>query len=357
MFSHWLGQSESGKSTTLRNFQLNLAPRAFQVDAEAWRIVIHLNLLISVNYLLEILKESLAPDEDTDQQQQQKSPYSFATPSRQLIEKEKSRLRSIENSAIYSADTRANSRRGPAYSPELRRLMLSLMPLKSIEQTLQHRLGAEPSAIDPAKAERLLGLASVIKVPKSPTQPKDPREPYVRPASAQSSLSSTYNKQLFAFRRHSISSSTTSSTSSISSPGTTETNALDSAIPSTTLSPDAANPKRRLHQRRNSKLYGLVDSFAVKVRGNTGWRRRARIPDSISSGHSVLSMPTGHDSSPPNSRSPSLDAMSEQEERELQSARQIIQVFGEDIEKLWRNEDVQKLLRRKNVRLEERPGL
>lgn len=49
--------------------------------------------------------------------------------------------------------------------------------------------------------------------------------------------------------------------------------------------------------------------------------------------------------------------MSEQEERELLSARQIIQVFGEDIETLWQNDDVQRLLKRQNIRLENRPGL
>ncbi|KAL5514345.1 hypothetical protein ACEPAG_2433 [Sanghuangporus baumii] len=350
-----LGQSESGKSTTLRNFQLNLAPQAFQADGEAWRTVIHLNLLISVNYLLEVLKESLLPDADDVRQQQQKSPYLFTTPSRQLIEKEKSRLRSIETSAGYPTKSRTNQQR-PAYSTELRRLMLSLLPLKSIEQTLRQRLGAEPSVVDPTKTELRDGISSVIKVPKYQQQIKESRDPYARPASAQSSLPGNYNRHLLGFRRHSISSSATSSTSSISSPSSTDPNWHNSGIPSATLAPDSAVLKGRLHHRRNSRLYGLVDSFAVKVRGSTGWRRRARIPDSLSSGRSTSSISIGHDSSQPSSRNPSLDAMSQQEERELQSARQIIQVFGEDIEKLWRNEDVQRLLKRKNIRLENRPG-
>ena len=49
--------------------------------------------------------------------------------------------------------------------------------------------------------------------------------------------------------------------------------------------------------------------------------------------------------------------MSEQEERELLAARQILQVFGEDIDQLWRNEEVQKTLKRLNIRLESKPGL
>ena len=47
----------------------------------------------------------------------------------------------------------------------------------------------------------------------------------------------------------------------------------------------------------------------------------------------------------------------EQEERELLAARQILQVFGEDIDQLWRNEEVQKTLKRLNIRLESKPGL
>ena len=46
-----------------------------------------------------------------------------------------------------------------------------------------------------------------------------------------------------------------------------------------------------------------------------------------------------------------------QEERDLLSARQIIEVFGEDINRLWRNEEVQAVLAAEKVRLDKRPGL
>ncbi|TCD64876.1 hypothetical protein EIP91_003542 [Steccherinum ochraceum] len=53
-----LGQSHSGKSTLLKSFQLQYAPQAFRAEAEAWRAVIYLNLVHSVNVLLEIVEAS-----------------------------------------------------------------------------------------------------------------------------------------------------------------------------------------------------------------------------------------------------------------------------------------------------------
>ena len=53
----------------------------------------------------------------------------------------------------------------------------------------------------------------------------------------------------------------------------------------------------------------------------------------------------------------SFDEITEQEERDLLSARQIIEVFGEDIDRLWRNEEVQAILAAEQVRLDKRPGL
>ncbi|KAH8097045.1 G-protein alpha subunit [Cristinia sonorae] len=55
-----LGQSESGKSTILKQFQRFYAPRAFSVEMEAWRVVIHLNLVRSVTFILDLLTNSQA---------------------------------------------------------------------------------------------------------------------------------------------------------------------------------------------------------------------------------------------------------------------------------------------------------
>ncbi|KJA28443.1 hypothetical protein HYPSUDRAFT_197305 [Hypholoma sublateritium FD-334 SS-4] len=55
-----LGQSESGKSTTLKQFQLLHSPSAFHAERIAWRAVIYLNLVRSIRRILD----ALAPESD-----------------------------------------------------------------------------------------------------------------------------------------------------------------------------------------------------------------------------------------------------------------------------------------------------
>ncbi|KAI0029454.1 G-alpha-domain-containing protein [Vararia minispora EC-137] len=55
-----LGQSESGKSTTLKQFQLTHTPKAFHAERMAWRSVIYLNLVRSIRRILE----AVSPDPD-----------------------------------------------------------------------------------------------------------------------------------------------------------------------------------------------------------------------------------------------------------------------------------------------------
>ncbi|KZT70896.1 G-alpha-domain-containing protein [Daedalea quercina L-15889] len=55
-----LGQAESGKSTLLKNFQIHFAPKAFNTEVEAWRAVIQLNLVRSVNVILAYLSKTSA---------------------------------------------------------------------------------------------------------------------------------------------------------------------------------------------------------------------------------------------------------------------------------------------------------
>ncbi|GJF00724.1 G-alpha-domain-containing protein [Phanerochaete sordida] len=60
-----LGQSESGKSTTLKQFQLLHTPESFHQERIAWRFVIYLNLLRSVRRILDaIAPEDAAHDDD-----------------------------------------------------------------------------------------------------------------------------------------------------------------------------------------------------------------------------------------------------------------------------------------------------
>ncbi|KAF9649288.1 G-alpha-domain-containing protein [Thelephora ganbajun] len=50
-----LGQRGSGKSTILKSLQSRFAPIAFKEDSFAWCIVIHLNLVSTVNHILDLL--------------------------------------------------------------------------------------------------------------------------------------------------------------------------------------------------------------------------------------------------------------------------------------------------------------
>jgi len=51
-----LGQSESGKSTTLKNFQLMHEPKAFAKERASWRAVIYLNIVRSFHLIMDAME-------------------------------------------------------------------------------------------------------------------------------------------------------------------------------------------------------------------------------------------------------------------------------------------------------------
>lgn len=61
-----LGQSESGKSTTLKQFQLLHTPAAFHAERVAWRAVIYLNLVRSVRRILDAISPDALLDEEAE---------------------------------------------------------------------------------------------------------------------------------------------------------------------------------------------------------------------------------------------------------------------------------------------------
>ncbi|KIK70151.1 hypothetical protein GYMLUDRAFT_151735 [Collybiopsis luxurians FD-317 M1] len=99
-----LGQAESGKSTILKNFQLHFSPTAFHAEAVLWRPVIHLNLVRSVNFILNLL----AP----------RSASGTTSPTSQL-----------------------------QLDDALRRLCFSLAPLKSVETSLTKQISGSASPV------------------------------------------------------------------------------------------------------------------------------------------------------------------------------------------------------------------
>ena len=123
------GQAESGKSTILRNFQLKFAPAAFHAEAEAWRAVIDLNLVRSVTFLLNLLEES-SPTSP--------SPSPSTAPDA-----------AGSSASSGDAEIRPTSPSGTKIMPlrrltdDLRRLRVSLSPLRSIEECLARFISPE----------------------------------------------------------------------------------------------------------------------------------------------------------------------------------------------------------------------
>ncbi|KAJ7054033.1 guanine nucleotide binding protein, alpha subunit [Mycena amicta] len=58
-----LGQSESGKSTTLKNFQLLYEPKAFRAERASWRAIIQLNVVRSIHIILDAMTRAQNPNE------------------------------------------------------------------------------------------------------------------------------------------------------------------------------------------------------------------------------------------------------------------------------------------------------
>lgn len=94
-----LGQSESGKSTTLKNFQLLYEPKAFRTERASWRAVIQLNVVRSIH----LISDAISKAEKTS-----------------------------SGSQDFVVDLIA--------SPELLKLKLRLAPLLQVEETLIRRL-------------------------------------------------------------------------------------------------------------------------------------------------------------------------------------------------------------------------
>ncbi|KAJ7124991.1 guanine nucleotide-binding protein alpha-4 subunit [Mycena epipterygia] len=107
-----LGQSESGKSTTLKNFQLINSPKAFRAERPSWRAVVHLNVVRSIRLIINALAEAEAA-------------ASAPTPPG-------------PDDPVY-----------PALSPELLTLKMRLLPLQQVEEALLGKLSPEGKTLSP----------------------------------------------------------------------------------------------------------------------------------------------------------------------------------------------------------------
>ncbi|RPD65675.1 G-alpha-domain-containing protein [Lentinus tigrinus ALCF2SS1-7] len=139
-----LGQSESGKSTMLKNFQLAFTPKALQAESDAWRAVIHLNLVRSVNFIIDLLSNAVASNS---------SPYGSS-----YLPHGNGHAGDTSPTVSSFAHRRLSASQQP--SAEIRRYKLALSPLRQVEMILAKQLsvhdagsqGTLPSALLSARA-------------------------------------------------------------------------------------------------------------------------------------------------------------------------------------------------------------
>ncbi|KAH6914231.1 guanine nucleotide-binding protein alpha-4 subunit [Coprinopsis sp. MPI-PUGE-AT-0042] len=133
-----LGQSESGKSTTLKNFQLMNSPKAFGPERASWRAVVHLNVVRSIRTILDLMTEVTGTS-------------GRATPT------STSPLSSRPPSPMLAA--------GITLGPELLRLKMRLSPLQQVEEVLLRKLS--PPGANELEATH---LSSITNLPNAPRE-------------------------------------------------------------------------------------------------------------------------------------------------------------------------------------------
>ncbi|TBU47929.1 G-alpha-domain-containing protein [Dichomitus squalens] len=122
-----LGQSESGKSTTLKNFQLAFAPKAWKAERASWRAVIQLNLVRSINNILDVLSAEMSKSSN---------PTSPAT---------SPALRPITTESSGAGGNASPSHTQFSHTHAL--LKLRLAPLRRVEADLKQLIGAATDEI------------------------------------------------------------------------------------------------------------------------------------------------------------------------------------------------------------------
>ncbi|KAJ7326357.1 heterotrimeric G protein alpha subunit [Mycena albidolilacea] len=120
-----LGQGESGKSTTLKNFRMQYARDAWEQERTGWRAVIQLNIIRSIILILQIMEAEMSGngafegDED-------------------------------EIEIIPRRHRDSNSSGADAFTDKHRMLLIRLAPLRGVEADLKRRLGAGAEPVHPS---------------------------------------------------------------------------------------------------------------------------------------------------------------------------------------------------------------
>ncbi|KAL1941908.1 hypothetical protein VTO73DRAFT_6908 [Trametes versicolor] len=184
-----LGQSESGKSTTLKNFQLAFAPKAWQAERASWRAVIQLNLVRSINSILDVLSQEMASSPSTTSPTT--SPFMRPTTSQGTNRFDPSTSTSPTDGSSTSSDPD-----GLQFTNTHALLKLRLVPLRRVEADLKQLIGAATDELAPdafgAPAQAADDANGAVLYDGSPAR-RRPAEFYVRSnQSWREALRSTY---------------------------------------------------------------------------------------------------------------------------------------------------------------------
>ncbi|KAF8548872.1 guanine nucleotide binding protein, alpha subunit [Imleria badia] len=184
-----LGQSESGKSTTLKQFQLMHAPAAFHADRIAWRAVIYLNLVRSVRRILD----AISPDTEDD-----------------------------DNYELDCTPRPKHSRRQSTQVVDYEQYRRALDPLKELEERLIRMLSSsddddEPTRMPPPRSDWSNGTTGpgsqgtvtkngrpnpVITIPaRQPSFPLSPVSPISSPGASSSGSSKSKHSEVSVHHR------------------------------------------------------------------------------------------------------------------------------------------------------------
>ncbi|KAH8079422.1 G-alpha-domain-containing protein [Cristinia sonorae] len=302
-----LGQSESGKSTTIKNFQMAYAPNSFAQELSSWRSVIYLNLARSILTILDHLsKEASRLNPDASSSSSLEVPLS------------QSSLVAMASSS--SAEDDADLKFTPVTSPQGSASELGM----SVEDS-----PGTPSS------------------PSSPPFPPELAERAARSRGASTSTDSPSDKFIFTSVHAALLArlypplrkvqETLEGT--LGAPEPSPNSPYGSAAQSSAENYQSPHePNWRPNARRPKE-------FAITTR--TGWRAalmkvRERIStSSASSLHSTSSKKAGK---------------RRRRDMDVDEARDVLCELSTDMQALWEDKHVRTLLRIKKVRLEERSG-
>ncbi|KAF9268760.1 P-loop containing nucleoside triphosphate hydrolase protein [Marasmius fiardii PR-910] len=133
-----LGQSESGKTTTIKNFQLISQPKAFRSELPLWRAIIQLNVTRSIRIVLDAMSSVQAMNLN--------STSTSPTSTFPLPNADYSPVSRPSSSYSYKQE----SPKAPLLTPEQLKLKMRLSPLMQVEEALMRKLSPSSPSGSPA---------------------------------------------------------------------------------------------------------------------------------------------------------------------------------------------------------------